>query len=130
MPSSALVLLLLGLATIGFLVSRGRAAHFQADHRTVHSRPNYHGWYSFIWVFLPAALLIFLGVAAGGAAAYGMIAVAVIILVIAAVVGNTLSQVFRVALYRFVTGNGEAPGFSTEDLEHAFRPKKRRNAVA
>ena len=58
MPSSALVLLLLGLATIGFLVSRGRAAHFQADHRTVHSRPNYHGWYSFIWVFLPAALLV------------------------------------------------------------------------
>ncbi|HLU91190.1 MAG TPA: phosphate ABC transporter permease subunit PstC [Pedomonas sp.] len=58
MPSSALVLLLLGLATIGFLVSRGRAAQFQTDHRTVHSRPNYHGWYSFIWVFLPAALLV------------------------------------------------------------------------
>ena len=84
----------------------------------------------FLAGFLPACLLIFLGVAAGGPAAYGMIAVAVIILVIAAVVGNTLSQVFRVALYRFVTGNGEAPGFSTEDLEHAFRPKKRRNAVA
>ncbi|HEY4548296.1 MAG TPA: phosphate ABC transporter permease subunit PstC [Pedomonas sp.] len=58
MPSSALVLLLLGLATIGFLVSRGRAAQFQSDHRSVHSRPNYHGWYSFIWVFLPAALLV------------------------------------------------------------------------
>lgn len=58
MPSSALVLLLLGLATIGFLVSRGRAAQFQSDHRTVHSRPNYHGWYSFIWVFLPSALLV------------------------------------------------------------------------
>jgi len=58
MPLSALVLLLLGLATIGFLVSRGRAAQFQADFRAVHSRPNYHGWFSFIWVFLPAALLV------------------------------------------------------------------------
>lgn len=58
MPLSALVLLLLGLATIGFLVSRGRATQFQSDHRTVHSRPNYHGWFSFIWVFLPAALLV------------------------------------------------------------------------
>jgi len=82
----------------------------------------------FLTDYLP--LLIFLGVAAGGAAAYALIAVGVILLVIAAVVGNTLSQVFRVALYRYVTGQGEAPGFASEDLERAFRPKGRRRAVA
>ena len=82
----------------------------------------------FLAAFLPACLLVFLGIAAGGPALYGMIAVAAVIVVIAAVVGNTLNQVFRVALYRFVTERGETPGFATEDLQHAFRPKGRRGA--
>jgi hypothetical protein len=84
----------------------------------------------FLAGFLPAVALIFLGVAAGGAVAIALIAIAVILLVIASVVGNTLSQVFRVALYRYVTGQGEAPGFASEDLERAFRPKGRRSRVA
>lgn len=59
MPLSALVLLLIGLATIGFLVTRSRAASFAtADSRSVHSRPSYHGWFSFIWVLVPPALLV------------------------------------------------------------------------
>jgi hypothetical protein len=84
----------------------------------------------FLMGFLPACLLIFVGVSAGGAAAYALIALGVILLIIAAIVGNTLNQVFRVALYRWVTGKGAAPGFDNEDLERAFRPKGRRRAVA
>jgi hypothetical protein len=38
--------------------------------------------------------------------------------------------VFRVALYRYITGKGDAPGFATEDLERAFRPKGRHRATA
>ena len=80
----------------------------------------------FLLGFLPAIVLIFLGVAAGGVAAGVLIALGVVVLIVASVVGNTLNQVFRVALYRYVTGKGEAPGFATEDLERAFRPKRRR----
>lgn len=80
----------------------------------------------FLLGFLPAVVLIFLGVAAGGVAAGVLIALGVIVLIVAAVVGNTLNQVFRVALYRYVTGQGQAPGFASEDLERAFRPKGRR----
>jgi hypothetical protein len=84
----------------------------------------------FLLGFLPACLLIFLGIAAGGVAAYPLIAIGIVLLVVAAVVGNTLSQVFRVALYRYVTGQGSTPGFAGDDLERAFRPKGRRRAVA
>ncbi len=79
----------------------------------------------FLIGFLPACLLIFLGVSAGGAAGIVLIGVGVVILIIASIVGNTLNQVFRVALYRWVTGKGEATGFDTNDLERAFRPKGR-----
>lgn len=80
----------------------------------------------FVLGFLPAVALIVVGVAAGGVAAIALCAVGVVLLIVASIVGNTLSQVFRVALYRFVTGAGVTPGFDREDMEHAFRPKKRR----
>jgi hypothetical protein len=84
----------------------------------------------FLIGFLPAAVLVFLGISAGGVGGGVLIAIGAVLLIIAAIVGNTLNQVFRVALYRWVTGKGAAPGFSTEDLERAFRPKGRRRSVA
>jgi hypothetical protein len=47
------------------------------------------------------------------------------VLIVSAIVSNTLTQVFRVALYRFATGAPVASGFASEDLEAAFRPKRR-----
>ena len=79
----------------------------------------------FLIGFLPAVVLIFVGVSAGGVVAGVLIGIGVVILIIAMIVGNTLNQVFRVALYRFVTGKGETTGFDTNDLERAFRPKGR-----
>jgi hypothetical protein len=84
----------------------------------------------FLIGFLPAAVLIFAGISIGGAGGIVLIAIGAVVLIVASVVGNTLNQVFRVALYRYVTGRGDAPGFAREDLERAFRPKGRRRAVA
>jgi hypothetical protein len=50
---------------------------------------------------------------------------AALVLIVSAIVSNTLTQVFRVALYRFATGAPVASGFASEDLEAAFRPKRR-----
>jgi len=82
--------------------------------------------------FFVIPLLAFenLGVVAGGAGGIVLAVVGVLVIVVAAVVGNTLSQVFRVALYRFATGGPAAPGFDPDDLEHAFRPKKRGRGAA
>jgi hypothetical protein len=79
---------------------------------------------------LPAIGLIVLGVAAGGPGGIALIVVGAIVLLIAAVLVNTLSQVFRVALYRYATGAPETPGFASDDLAAAFRPKKARGRGA
>jgi len=83
----------------------------------------------FLIGFLPGAALVIGGIALGGAG-IALAVVGAVLLIVAAIVGNTLSQVFRVALYRYVTGQGAAPGFASEDLERAFRPKGRRRLVA
>jgi hypothetical protein len=80
--------------------------------------------------FLPAIALIVLGVQVGGAGGIVIIGLGVIVLLIAAIVSNTLTQVFRVALYRFATGTPETPGFASEDLAAAFKPKKSRGRGA
>ena len=79
----------------------------------------------FLLGILPGIALVVLGVVAGGIGGIVLAVVGGLVIVVAAVVGNTLSQVFRVALYRFATGGPAAPGFDPDDLEHAFRPKKR-----
>jgi hypothetical protein len=84
----------------------------------------------FLIGILPGIALVALGVVAGGAGGIVLAVVGVLVIVVAAVVGNTLSQVFRVALYRFATGGPAAPGFDPDDLEHAFRPKKRGRGAA
>lgn len=63
MTLSALLLLLFGLAAIGFVAGRGRAIQFTGkakNFREVHSRSNYHGWFSALWTLIPAALLVML----------------------------------------------------------------------
>ena len=54
-----ILLMLMALAASAFFFSRARAATFPAaDFRTVHSRPNYHGWFAFIWAFVPGAIVL------------------------------------------------------------------------
>ncbi|MBX5440033.1 MAG: hypothetical protein IRZ32_00745 [Solirubrobacteraceae bacterium] len=84
----------------------------------------------FLLGVLPGIAIVVLGVAVGNAGGVVIAAVGVVVIVVAAVVGNTLGQVFRVALYRFATGGPAAPGFDPDDLEHAFRPKRRRGATS
>lgn len=77
---------------------------------------------------LPAAALIVLGVLVAGsvpAAGVVLVVVGALVLLVASVVGNALSAIFRVALYRFASGQGSAPGFSDTDLDAAFRPRRR-----
>ncbi|MGB3844985.1 MAG: phosphate ABC transporter permease family protein, partial [Sphingopyxis sp.] len=59
--AAALLLLIVGLALIGWLAGRARSAMLagRANAR-LHSRPQYHGWYVALWLFAPAVL--FLGV--------------------------------------------------------------------
>lgn len=85
----------------------------------------------FLIGFLPGIVLVAIGIQIGGTVAgIALIAVGAAIFLVAAVVANTLNQVFRVALYRWVTGRGDVPGFDNRDLERAFRPKGRHKAVA
>ncbi len=65
----------------------------------------------FLIGFLPGIALVAIGVQIGGSAAgVALMVLGAAVFLVAAVVSNTLNQVFRVALYRFVTGKGAAPG--------------------
>ncbi|PKQ00455.1 MAG: phosphate ABC transporter permease subunit PstC [Alphaproteobacteria bacterium HGW-Alphaproteobacteria-13] len=55
----ALLIVILGLALIGWLAGRGRSALLASRTETaLHSRPQYHGWYVALWLFAPAALFL------------------------------------------------------------------------
>lgn len=55
----ALLLLIAGLALIGWLVGRARSVMLATRAGTkLHSRPQYHGWYVALWLFAPAALFL------------------------------------------------------------------------
>ncbi|MCC2602330.1 phosphate ABC transporter permease subunit PstC [Sphingopyxis yananensis] len=57
--AAALLLLVAGLALIGWLA--GRARSVLLAHRAgnkLHSRPQYHGWYVALWLFAPAILFL------------------------------------------------------------------------
>jgi hypothetical protein len=83
----------------------------------------------FLIVMLPAILI---GVAGGSlvssapAAGGLLIGVAVVILLVGIVIGNTLQSIFRVALFEFATQDRAVGGFEPELLQGAFAPKKRR----
>jgi hypothetical protein len=67
-----------------------------------------------------------LGVASGTAVvAVPLVAVAVVILLIATVIVNALSGIYRTALYRYAVDGQVPPAFAGADLEHSFGPRKR-----
>ena len=82
----------------------------------------------FLAGFLPAGVLIFLGitVANSSAAAGGvLIVLGVLLLVVAGLLQTTIMAVFRVALFRFATESLVLAGFEQSQLETAFVPKGR-----
>jgi hypothetical protein len=67
-----------------------------------------------------------LGVVSGTAVvAIPLIAVAVVLLLVATVVVNALSGIYRTALYRYAVDGQVPPAFAGADLEHSFGPRKR-----
>lgn len=69
---------------------------------------------------VPAALLVCLGAASGSTAvAVTLVAVAVLIAVVAGILGSAARSVFAVALYRYAAGEGATGPFTVRDLESA-----------
>ena len=57
--AAALLLLIAGLALIGWLAGRARSLMLAGRaHAKLHSRPQYHGWYVALWLFAPAAIFL------------------------------------------------------------------------
>jgi phosphate transport system permease protein len=55
----ALLLLVLGLAAVGFMTGRVRATAFaRTPGPRPHSRPGHHGWYVALWAAVPALIFI------------------------------------------------------------------------
>jgi hypothetical protein len=80
----------------------------------------------FLVGMLPAGLVIALGIAVGGPAGVAIAVVGAATLLAAAVVGNALSSIFRVALYRYAVADTTATGFEATDLAGAFGARKAR----
>ncbi|HEU4657098.1 MAG TPA: DUF6159 family protein [Capillimicrobium sp.] len=79
----------------------------------------------FLVGMLPAGLVIAAGVVLGGPAGIALATVGAAALLAAMVVGNALSSIFRVALYRYATTEQTWAGFAAPDLAAAFAPKRR-----
>ncbi|MFS0770733.1 phosphate ABC transporter permease subunit PstC [Sphingomonas sp. 1P08PE] len=60
MSAVALLLVVVGLALIGWLVARARAAAFRDGTQRFSSLPGHHGWYVALWTLVPP--LIFLAI--------------------------------------------------------------------
>ena len=72
---------------------------------------------------LPAALLVGIGFLIGTTVALAAtISVAVVIVIVAGVIGQAASGIFAVALSRYVVGEGAAAPFAEEDLAGALSP--------
>jgi hypothetical protein len=87
----------------------------------------------FLFVLLPAAALIAVGVAVvSKTAVVGglLIAVGVVVVIVGVVVQSAVATTFKVALYRFATEDRVLGGFEREPLEKAFRPRRRRGGLA
>lgn len=86
------------------------------------------GVITFLLGFLPAAVIVALGVVlldSSEAAGAALIALGVVVALIASLLQVTLGTVFRVALYRYATA-GQAPGqFTPAQLDRAFEPRKK-----
>ena len=75
-------------------------------------------------MFLVAIPVIVVAVGLGAVAPWLGIAFAVVALGLLAAIGSALSGVFNAALYRFATTGEAAGGFSADDLNGTFRPKR------
>lgn len=81
----------------------------------------------FLVGFLPAVLLIVAGVAVWATSGVGgaiLIAFGVVVLIIAALIQQSLSTIFGVALYRYVAGQEAVGGFTEQELQSAVRLKR------
>jgi len=60
MKGVVIVLLVIGLALVGWIVARARATRLQAEvgRLSTNSRPSQHGWYVSLWTALPALLFL------------------------------------------------------------------------
>lgn len=77
--------------------------------------------------FLPAVLLIVAGVALWATTGVGgaiLIALGVIVLIVAALIQQSLATIFGVALFRYVAGQEAVGGFTEEELQSAVRLKR------
>ncbi len=82
-------------------------------------------------VALPALLALGVGgyalIDSGQDVAGGvLLALAGVVLVVAILIGGTVSAIFRVALYRFATDGTAVGGFDPAQMQAAFAPRKRR----
>lgn len=86
------------------------------------------GGIAFLVGILPAAILIAVGVAVSGSSpALGAVLIVLggVVLVVVVLVQVTISAVFKVALFRFATDGRVLAGFQQQELEAAFRHKRR-----
>ena len=54
-----------------------------------------------------------------------LIAVAVVLLLLATVIVNALSGIYRTALYRYAVDGQVPAAFAGADIEHSFGPRRR-----
>jgi len=82
----------------------------------------------FLVAFLPGVALVALGVAISSSVPFlaaVLMIVGVAIFLIGALVQTALMAIFKVALYRFAAEDRVVGSFSREELETAFRPRRR-----
>jgi hypothetical protein len=82
----------------------------------------------FLVAFLPGVALVALGVAISSSVPFlaaVLVVVGVAIFLIGALVQTALMAIFKVALYRFAAEDRVVGSFSREELETAFRPRRR-----
>ena len=87
----------------------------------------------FLLAFLPGAALFALGVAISSSVpplAAVLIVLGIAVFVIGAVVQTALMAIFKVALYRFATEDRVLADYTRDEMETAFRPKRRGLATA
>jgi Family of unknown function (DUF6159) len=77
----------------------------------------------FLAAFLPGAVLVALGIAAGSTLGAILILLGVAVFLVGAVVQNALMAVFKVALYRFALEDRVLGQFERGQLEAAFQPR-------
>lgn len=87
----------------------------------------------FLLAFLPGVALFALGVAISSSVpllAAVLIVLGIAVFVIGAVVQTALMAIFKVALYRFATEDRVLADYTRDEMETAFRPKRRGLATA